>query len=260
LDRDALLARIIDEGDRRRRRRQATIGGGLAAVVLLLGVVVAWPGGDDDHERVDVADADAEVDDTTTTSTAATATTATTVVVTATTGTTIESTAAPEATATTPVTEPEPELVCRNSHDERCGPFYWDLPPGFVNQPITVSAAGEPLQATAGQPVDLSFATDDPDASGCVHQVRLGGGRMIGNTGPCAIPACGTSPRFGPWDPPAIEDVAPPDGGATVTAAFDAPGTYTITVDAGSWTMCGGADLYHSTATSSFTIEVAPAT
>lgn len=270
MPREELLHRIIAEGDRRRRRRHAGIVGGIAAAVVLIGVVAAWPGEDRD-QRVTVADTDettttTAADETTTTGDGSTSTTvipdgtATTAVFDpGPTTSTSERPETPDVTATTPVTEPE--LECRNSNDERCGPFYWDLPPGFVNQPVTISADNAPFRATVGQEVTLQFSANDPDAGACVDTIDLGGGRYVGDAHMCAFAACGVAPRYGPWDPPAIADPASP-GFVTwpdARAVYDAPGTYTITVRAFSRTFCGGADLYHSEATSTFTIEVAPA-
>ncbi len=176
-------------------------------------------------------------------------------------------TAAPEPADTTPgtlIAEPEPAtestttmLVCHNSTNPACGPFYYD--PALTNEPGTMRVEASPSDAdvgfVAGQDIFFSIITKDPDSAiwgidgSEFRDVSQHGGGFCGwydfgegegahghrGPGACVYPGCPEPVnRYGPWEPPPKHPTN--DHVALVTDHnFAAPGTYhvslTITLD-----------------------------
>jgi hypothetical protein len=190
--REELLAMVRRDGLRRRYRRHGLIG----SVALVLVAALAIPviaGGDDGGQR-NVAATDqptTTVEQTTTTGLTGGQETTTTVV-----------DNAPTATVASPTTRPPTTTAavpgCRNSYEERCGPFRWEPDPG-PNAPLTVEISYSPSAPKAGQQVTFTVVARDADAiisSECAQ--HYGEGPLpFGCDG---IPSCRT--RYGPWTPP----------------------------------------------------------
>lgn len=98
----------------------------------------------------------------------------------------------------------EPPLVCRDSVDERCGPFRWDPEPQ-PNRPASVSITYEPAEPVVGEEVTFSITVTDPDAP----FVGLAWYDMVYIHGDAMSPC---SEGYGPWTPP-----SPSAGEETIT-------------------------------------------
>jgi hypothetical protein len=176
-------------------------------------------------------------------------------------------TAATEPTDALPgtlIAEPEPTttestttmLVCHNSTNPACGPFYYD--PALTNEPGTVRVEASPSDAqvgfVAGQDIFFAIITQDPDSAiwgingGEFRDVSRHGGGFCGwydfgegegahgDRGPGACVSGCPEPvsQYGPWEPPPKHPTD--DNVALITDHnFAAPGTYkvslTITLD-----------------------------
>ena len=176
--------------------------------------------------------------------------------------TSTSSSSVPRSTTTTT------SLVCRNSTDPRCGPFYWDPDPG-PNQPLTVTVRYVPEHPHAGEAVTFYVTAHDPDA-----QWFWGVGEEFGDDprGGAAIDGMAVSAddqpdyceaqKFGPWTPPPRVDSAEtlgntPESGVPHT--YSAAGTYTARF----WfrsdsTRCGLHEPYGSSGEQSVQVVVEP--
>lgn len=250
--RAALFERIIAAGDRRRRRLLLTPVVTLAAATLLVSTLT----GGDARQLVTAEDSSSSTtpaaEESTTTTTEALATTTT----------------EPEPASTT--TESPP--VCRNSHDPRCGPFYWDYDPAtWPNALLELSATLSPEPVVAGEPVSFEIRFHDPDHSWADNCARASfpGSASVGvedeefdeaGNGqgyfPCVVADCPEETRHGPWTPP------PPSPGEprfqTVTRIYDQPGDYVVTIEAQTREACGFRG-YDSQAKLAVDVRVEPA-
>lgn len=218
--RSELLEQIYERGDAlRSRRRSRLLGGGVAAVLVVGGMALAVDRGEEPR-RVVTADSGTTSQPPVATTTSSPGTT----VVTEPTRTTrplpveaplVEVPLVEEPTPTTipPETVPPttPPLVCRNSVDPACGPFYydWQVP----NRPLIITITpsnptprvGEVVSFTIlrededGSPISgMDTYTFDADALDPVTQEDLD----TGDFGGVAIHGDGIPPGYGPWDPP----------------------------------------------------------
>ena len=97
-------------------------------------------------------------------------------------------------------------LVCRDSIDPRCGPFYWDPAPALF-QPLTVHVSFLPTNPRPGEVVTFSFTADDPVApyiwgAYCGHDW---GDQTVDPGNTCrgsALPGPPPPEPHGPWTPP----------------------------------------------------------
>jgi hypothetical protein len=243
-DPEELLATVKAEGLRRRRRRHLRwqIGGGLLAVALAVPVAAALF--DDDPAQVQVAsDADDRSDRTTRTTVVRRATTTTAPAVTTTVAPATETTA-----VAAPTTTAAP-LVCHNSTNKACGPFYWDPAPG--NAALDMSISG-PTTVPTGTLVTFTVQWSDADA-------QLSDYSFSGGLDPLLLPngcdASATQPAgaYGPWDPPATD---PGSGSFSESRTYDQPGTYTVEVYALSRASGSCPDPYESYGHATLTITV----
>ncbi len=236
-NREQRLERIYQRGGelrgRHRRRVRAAVGGGAAVVVLLAGAAFALSGDDGRNDVVVTADEPAagERSPTSTPSTPyITATTAPAMVTTvpaATGPAPVEPppTTAPadRGTSAPPVTEPPPPapttvppLVCRNSMDPACGPFYYDWT--VPDRVAVISITATPAEPRVGEEVTFTVTMDDPDGSATYRWCHgfhfdVHGADPVdpedvdtGETSPLGF--CALSRQdpdftpYGPWDPP----------------------------------------------------------
>lgn len=212
------------------RHRQMAMGVAAAALVALIAVpAFALTGSGGSHRKVNTIGAPTTQsnEDTTTTPTTAQDTTTTP----GPTTTTIKRGPAGAATTTTTA------LVCRNSHDPRCGPFYWDPAPA-PNQPLTVHITYSPSQPVTGQQVTFHIVADDPDAPiACDKDANYWSPQFgDGSRGyPCVTNCPAEFPTYGPWTPPAPE---PSHAEGDLTHVYSSAGQYTMRVEMGSGFPC----------------------
>ena len=239
----------------RRRYVPAAAAAAILAIALLAAVFGGGSGGDDKDVATDpspsTTDAPQVLGDqvtrtpteTTTDDTVAETTTTTAVAA-------VAPTVAPAPTDTAP---PTTALVCHYSTDPACGPFYWD--PAPANHPATLTVTA-PDDIVAGEQVQLSLTmTDDGRVTLDCFVVNLSPDTGL-STGTCSQPSTIECPqRYGPWTP------VPQEGRAesTTVVAFDEPGTYQVTVQVQPAQGCDNVDPYRSGATTTITVEVAPA-
>ena len=120
--------------------------------------------------------------------------------------------------------------VCRNSFDQRCGPFHWDPPP-HPNAPMRISITATPSRPKAGEEVSFVVEGEDPDANRlpCHPSLEYGDGETNSDFNTYCV-GMGRFPRsapaYGPWSPP------PREKGTFRSSAFThtyrEAGTYTI--------------------------------
>lgn len=259
--REELLAGVRRDGLRRRHWRHGLIGG-LALVLVAALAIPVVAGGDDggsDPQRVAVLDEAPDTtvaDETTTTSTVVEETTTTVArpptTERRTTGSTTTARTGRPSPATTVTT-----LTCRNSFDERCGPFRWDPDPG-ANQAAQVTITFTPSTPRAGQEVTAHITMTDPDgpAAPCSTETKWGDDKPW-PINACSAIYCAQQP-YGPWTPPArASDTVEISQAHT----YDAPGTFTVTFR-GWGTSRGSCDApanpYGSDKTGSATVTVRP--
>lgn len=139
---------------------------------------------------------------------------------------------APEEPAAAPVDEPaapapldeaapapEPTdapLVCENSTDHRCGPFFWDPEPD-PNQPLVAEVTYTPAHPKVGDEVTFDVTLTDPDAPNVIVTFWFGDEKIT------LIPPLVINRRFGRWTPP------PKERGywhGTFTHVYDSAGTF----------------------------------
>lgn len=159
----------------------------------------------------------------------------------------------PPITAPVPLPPPPtatPEVACRNSRDERCGPFRWDPPPG-PGQPANLTITHEPANPVAGQEVVFTTTFTDPDSASQPHypMVGFGDGEAAYELGQCAFLG-----RFGPWTPPPGR---PGRHTKVVRHTYAEAGTYTVAFTADGLG-CSG-EPYGSEVTATATVAVLPA-
>jgi hypothetical protein len=107
---------------------------------------------------------------------------------------------------------------CRNSSEERCGPFRWDPEPG-PNRPMTIEVTMEPKRPRAGETVTFTISAEDDWIIPDPQEIRFAGDGSCSMTAedgyddpgdhePCILTSmdvvCPT--RRGPWDLPAPRD------------------------------------------------------
>ena len=120
-----------------------------------------------------------------------------------------------------PTTRPAGD--CRNSYEEKCGPFFWDPPPE-PNQPLTMEIAVYPHRPRVGDTVTFVVTVSDPDAPvySQPHSVDFGNGQAITVTDSCAVAG---DPPYGAWTPP---DPFYGEGEDRYVTSYKEPGTYTV--------------------------------
>lgn len=227
---DDVLAVVRSEGGRRRarrHRRNAALGA-IGLVALAVPALALLPDGGDDQLTVA-----AEREPTTTeraSTTVTTAMTATTVVSTVTSlpadstpATTVPATRRP---ATTVPATTIPPLVCRDTIDPACGPFYWDPAPA-ANQGLSASFLEAPTEAVVGQEVTFTVAWSDPDADQFSEAFSVEG---VSIAGPCTI-----AERYGPNTPPPAQAGS---GTRTYSHTFTTADVYDVRVDLFSGNVC----------------------
>lgn len=110
------------------------------------------------------------------------------VTTTATTATTRPVVSTPATTSTT--------VVCRNSLDPTCGPFYFDPDPE-PDRPLTVEVTVSPPRPRVGEEVVFTIVLSDPDGVfSYLNDTSFGD--VVSHVDFLAMPC----ERFGPWDPP----------------------------------------------------------
>lgn len=139
-------------------------------------------------------------------------------------------------------TKNAPPPVCRDSYDDRCGPFRWDPQP--ENQPLRVAVTAASAASKVGEPIQFHVVVDDPDTHIDRHCPGLDYGdkseRCFSAGADCAA---GYEP-YGAWSPPRKR----PDHLETaVTHTYRAIGTYTVRFTYYSESSCApGGDPYRS--------------
>lgn len=138
--------------------------------------------------------------------------------------------------------------TCRNSYDERCGPFRWDPLPE-ANRPMDVNVSFSPKNPRLGEEVTFNVTGRDPDLEidkGCVTGA-FGDGIVVPAT--CAYYAC--LQRFGVWSPPPKR----PDAfDGSFRHAYATPGTYRVVFGIRSKPDCG--NPYASSGSATTTVIV----
>lgn len=215
-----------DLGARRAGRRNAARAGLSISMLLVLVALIARPGRD--------APRPVESIGTSTSTTAAPPSSSTT-----STSTTLPATTSPSTTVGTSVLSPPVSVapamsptttttvICRNSFEESCGPFYHDPPVSTPNTKPVVEFIDHATTAFVGEPYVLKVHVSDPDTpfqpESCVNFVDWGS--------PSSDPRCVADVLdcmrhpSGPWDPPVPE---PSDFVDELTYTYTEPGTYEI--------------------------------
>jgi cytoskeletal protein RodZ len=225
-----ILDRVYARADRLWWRRQAWFAGAAAAVAVLLVAtsVLAWPRSDGRDTELNAVD---RADETTTT---VVLETTTTTVASETTTTTMQAPPAVTPPTTRPATASPTTttaLVCRNSHDPRCGPFYWDPAPG-PNEPSTTTITYAPASPRVGETVTFTVRWSDPDGpyGSLTTEYSWGDGRQA--TQHADVAGDGRCREFyGPWTPPKREPHSSTWDAPGYT--YEQPGTYTFSVSSG---------------------------
>ena len=213
---ERLLERVHGRGQALLRRRRLVQGLSAATAVLLLVAVpgvLAASGGGSGHKSVrTIGGPSTSTSEETTTTEAPTTEPPTTV-------------APPPTTAVRRTTT---SLVCHNSYNPACGPFYW-VPGPPADQPLTVQVTFTPSAPKAGDTVTFHVVADDPDGIGlsgsiCDQSARFGEPDEV-------VPACHgdyicSDTPYGPWTAPPSR---PAHQDSTVQHVYSSGGTYKAT-------------------------------
>ncbi len=166
----------------------------------------------------------------------------------------------PRSTSTTAMSEPEPSpetsttvLLCRNSHDPACGPFYFDPTP--VNQPMVVEVTYSPENPQPGEQVTFTVRVRDDGPAGpgrqCGNFQSYGKGELA--SGVCSVSCVPLEPKYGPWDPPPPANT---DFEDTFRYTYSKPGTYIASFSYNPLTDDCGMNPYHSQGRASVNVQV----
>jgi hypothetical protein len=136
----------------------------------------------------------------------------------------------PPTTTKTPAPQGEPttttSLVCRNSLNSACGPFYWDPPPEPNRHPLTATLTFAPAAPKVGEIVTFRLVADDPDGP-TIDEISSDGVDYGDGTpyriGVVLVECLG----WGPWTPPPQQ---PFHFEASYEHVYGAAGTYTVTI------------------------------
>lgn len=254
--REELLEFVYRRG-RRLRRRAALVRAVAvsAALVFVVGVVGAAFGDDDTSDRVRAADPSGEEpapEDTDDEADDADNETETGDGVS-------DDDDTPETSTSTTTT-----LVCRNSADKACGPFYWDPEPE-PDRELTLDVVSvrdddgnDYLQGGAatvppGVSVTFTVRAHDPDgfvAESSNYHAAFGDGAE--EPAPDGTYMCGVPPRYGPWTPPEPESH---ERTWSFTHAYDEQGEYVFEVEY-TGVECGSPYETYGTVTERLDVEV----
>lgn len=143
----------------------------------------------------------------------------------------VETEATPATAAPAAAPSPSPDntasmavpTACRNSYEERCGPFSWDPQPS--NEPIKIEVSFSPSAPRAGEEVIFSVLVTDPDAPIQTSSYAVGfGDPGVPSGHPQGASFACPKKAYGPWTPP---KKVRGSANFSFTHVYQSPGTYT---------------------------------